>query len=172
MRIHKLIEQTLLEIDGDLQVALEGLTVAELNWSPTNESNSIGFTFWHQTRAEDAWISGFALGRQDIFELDRWAMIWKMPPADTGFNYGKDQLAMFITPPISDLYQYGNAVRRQTLGYLQNLSEDDFDLKPDSDHPLRKGYTIGRMFGHILCELSQHLGHIRYLRGLHRGLNH
>ena len=99
-------------------------------------------------------------------------MIWKIPSADTGFNYGKDQLAMFITPPISELYQYANAVRRQTLGYLQKLSEADFDLKPDSDHPYRKGYTIGRMFGHILCELSQYLGHIRYLRGLQRGLNH
>ncbi len=64
MRIHRLIEETLLKIDSDLQVALEGLTVVELNWSPTNESNSIGFTFWHQTRAEDAWIRDFAIGRQ------------------------------------------------------------------------------------------------------------
>jgi len=172
VRIQRLIEETLLEIDSDLQVALEGLAVAELNWSPTNESNSIGFTFWHQTRAEDAWISDFAIGRQQIFERDCWAMIWKISPADTGFNYGKDQLAMFITPPISELHQYANAVRRQTLEYLQKLSEVDFDLKPDSDHPYRKGYTLGRMFGHILCELSQHLGHIRYLRGLQRGLNH
>ena len=31
--------------------------------------------------------------------------------------------------------------------------------------------TIGKMFGHVIVEESQHLGQIAYLRGLQRGLN-
>ena len=171
MRIQTLIEETLLEIDRDLKVALEGLQMAELDWRPSDEANSIGFTLWHQTRAEDVWISEFALEGQQVFERDHWSDMWRIPLADTGFNYDKDQLFAFKTPPISELHEYAAAVRLQTLEYLNGLSVSDFDLKPDTDHPWRKGYTIGRMFGHILCELSQHLGHIGYLRGLQRGLN-
>ena len=171
MRIHTLIVETLLEIDHDLLVALGGLEVAELDWRPSYEANSIGFTLWHQIRAEDVWISEFALGSQQVFERDSWSVMWRIPSTDTGFNYDKDQLCAFKTPPIGELNEYGAAVRLQTLEYLDGLSVSDFDLKPETDHPWRKGYTIGRMFGHILCELSQHLGHIRYLRGLQRGLN-
>jgi hypothetical protein len=171
MRIHTLIAETFIEIDNDLRIALEGLKIGELDWRPSNEANSIGFTLWHQTRAEDVWISEFALGGQQIFERDRWSVTWKIALADTGFNYGKDQLFAFKIPPISELNEYAAAVRLQTLEYLHGLRPSDFDLKPDTDHPWRQGYTIGRMFGHVLCELSQHLGHIRYLRGLQRGLN-
>ncbi|MFQ5860393.1 MAG: DinB family protein, partial [Dehalococcoidia bacterium] len=85
--------------------------------------------------------------------------------------YTVEQLATFPVPSVEELWQYNRAVRQETLAYLKGLSPDDFDVMPPSDHPRRRGYTIGRMFGHLLCEIGQHLGHVRYIRGLQRGLN-
>ena len=100
-----------------------------------------------------------------------WTQKWEIPAADTGARYEKEDLASFVTPPVEEICAYGREVRAQTLEYLSNLKEADFAAMPQTDNPRQRGYTIGRMFGHILCELSQHLGHVRYLRGLQRGLN-
>jgi len=31
--------------------------------------------------------------------------------------------------------------------------------------------AMGKVFSLLLCEITQHIGHIAYLRGLQRGLN-
>lgn len=43
-------------------------------------------------------------------------------------------------------------------------------LRPDPER--RPGYTVGRMFSHLIVEESQHLGQVAYLRGLLRGLEY
>ena len=171
MDVKQLVEETLLETDGDLERALEGLTPQELAWRPSNEANSISFNFWHMTRAEDDWISTFPRTVGQVFARDDWANRWNIPEADNGYGYDRDKLASFVAPPVEELWQYNRAVRKETLEYMRGLTSQDFDLEPPPNMPFREGFTIGRMFGHILCEVSQHLGHICYLRGLQRGLN-
>ena len=73
--------------------------------------------------------------------------------------------------PSEEIWEYGREVRAQTLEYMAGLRADQLSNTSPWATPYQQGYTIGRMFGHILCELSQHLGHIRYLRGLQRGLD-
>jgi len=46
------------------------------------------------------------------------------------------------------------------------------DFEQCSNPARRPGYTIGRMFSHLLVEGSQHLGQVAYLRGLQRGLEY
>ena len=171
MNINQLIEETLAEIDGDLERALDGLTTEELVWRPDEESNSIGFSLWHMIRAEDYWLSDFAIKAPHVFDQKGWAQGWKMSCSGTGARYDKKDLASFVTPAVGEIWTYGREVRAQTLEYLSGLKGADFARVPQTDNPRQHGYTIGRMFGHILCELSQHLGHIRYLRGMQRGLN-
>ncbi len=171
MDVMQLVAETFEEIDADLETALKGLTTEEVKWRPSDEANSIGFTLWHLIRAEDYWLSDFARKLPHIFERNGWVQRWSMVGAGTGAGYGKEELAAFVTPPVDELWQYGREVREQTLEYLAGLRASQFDEMPDTTNPRHQGYTIGRMFGHILCELSQHLGHIRYLRGLQRGIN-
>ena len=171
MDVKQLVEETLLETDRDLQRALEGLTPQELVWRPSDEANSIGFNLWHMTRAEDDWISTFPRTVTQVFARDGWANRWNIPEDDNGYGYDKDKLAGFVAPPVEELWQYNRAVRKETLEYMMGLTPQDFDIEPQPNRPSRKGFTIGRMFGHILCEVSQHLGHVCYLRGLQRGLN-
>ena len=164
--------ETFGELEHDLERALDGLTPTELAWRPGDGANTIGFTFWHLTRAEDSWISGFVLGRPHMFERDGWATGWNIPPKDTGSNYTGEQLAAFPTPPIEELWQYHRAVTGQTHDYLERLSQDELKRKPPPDNPLhRRDYTVGQVLTHLFCEIGQHVGHIRYIRGLQRGIN-
>jgi hypothetical protein len=70
-----------------------------------------------------------------------------------------------------EIVQIGlEAVRRATLQYLDRLTPADFERCPDPAR--RPGYTIGRMFSHLIVEGSQHLGQVAYLRGLQPGLEY
>ena len=167
----QMIEETFLELEHELERALDALTPNELAWRPNTEANGIGFTFWHVSRAEDNWVAGFALQRPTIFARDGWAEKWSIPAEDTGFGYGPEQLAAFPALPVDEVWEYRRAVRRQSLDYLKTLKPEDFDYSPPTDHPRRQGYNIGRMFTHLACEIGQHVGHIFYVRGLQRGIN-
>lgn len=171
MDVMQLVAETLQEIDTDLEAALDGLTTEEVVWRPSDEANAIGFSLWHMIRAEDTWLSGFAQGLPHIFERNGWDRRWNQVDAGTGWGYGKEELGAFVTPPVSEIWEYGREVRAQTLEYMAGLRADQLSNTSPWATPYQQGYTIGRMFGHILCELSQHLGHIRYLRGLQRGLD-
>ena len=171
MDVLQLTQATFQELEQDLERALEGLSVHELAWRPSGGANAIGFTFWHLTRAEDYWISRFALQRATTFESGGWPEKWNIPATDTGAGYTEEQLAKFTTPPMDEVWEYYRAVRDQTYDYLKSLGHADFDVMPQPEHPRHKDYTIGRMFSHLFCEIGQHVGHIRYIRGLQRGLN-
>ena len=171
MDVKQLIEKALLELEQELEHALDGLSTQELVWRPSTEANAIGFIFWHVSRAEDSWINGFALKRSAVFERDGWPEKWNMRAQDEGYGFGPKELEAFPTPPIDELWQYHRDVRQESLDYLRTLSPKDLDHMPSTDDPGTEGYTIGRMFSHLICEIGQHVGHICYLRGLQRGIN-
>ena len=65
--------------------------------------------------------------------------------------------------------EYYADVRRESLRYLDTLSPEDLKRCPRPEQ--RPGYSIGKMFSHIIVEEAQHVGQVAYLRGLQRGLN-
>ena len=131
----QMIEETFLELEHELERALDALTPNELAWRPNTEANGIGFTFWHVSRAEDNWVAGFALQQPTLFARDGWAEKWSIPAEDTGFGYGPEQLAAFPALPVDEVWEYRRAVRRQSLDYLKTLKPEDFDYSPPTDHP-------------------------------------
>ena len=171
MDANQMVEGAFQELEQGLECALEGLTPEELTWRPNEGANSINFLFWHISRAEDIWVSEYALKRPQTFERGGWAAKWKIPVEETGYGYGPEALAAFLNPPIDELWRYHREVHEESLAYLNTLKPDDFAYMPPSDHPRRRGRTIGWVWSHLLCEIGQHLGHITYLRGLQRGIN-
>jgi len=81
-----------------------------------------------------------------------------------------EQVATLPQFDMVDCLAYYEVVRCATLRYLDGLTPEDLVRCP---HPERRpGSTIGRMFGHLIVEGSQHLGQVAYLRGLQRGLEY
>ena len=171
MHISRIVEEAFNELEEELDHMLEGLSPEELAWRPDEDANSICFLTWHLGRAEDVWITDYALKKPQIFESGGWADRWGIPAGNSGFAYTREQLAGFPNPPLDEIKQYRAEVRGESIAYLRSLSANDFDVVPASDHPRRRGYTIGRVWSHLIVEIAQHVGQISYLRGLQKGLN-
>ena len=74
----------------------------------------------------------------------------------------------FPVPELEDLLSYAEAVRSQTLEFLQNITPD----KPDEVVKTPFGeLAIGQILSLLLSEITLHTGQIAFLRGLQRGLN-
>ena len=152
-----------------LRSALDGTTPEERRFQPGPESNHIDFTVWHMSRVEDRWVQDFARGTQTVWERGRWHERLGLPENDSGFGYTAEQVAGLPRFDLDLLMEYYEQVREGTLEYLQRATNRDLETYPQPDR--RPGYSIGKMFSHVIVEESQHVGQVAYLRGLQRGIN-
>ncbi|MCH7787262.1 MAG: DUF664 domain-containing protein [Chloroflexi bacterium] len=157
------------EYMDELRKALDGLTSEERRFQPTPDSHHIDFAVWHMARVEDLWVQGFAQGTQQIWQKDGWSEKFGIPERDSGFGYTLEQLADLPQFDIDDIMAYYDSVRRETLRHLDGLTADELARCPNEER--RPGYSIGKMYSHIIVEESQHVGQIAYIRGMQRGLN-
>jgi hypothetical protein len=98
--------------------ALQGLSDADLLKRPNDACNPIGWLLWHQTRVEDAILSGIS-GSLQTWVADIWHAQFGRPadPHDTGFGHSLEQV-MALQPTITALQGYAAAVRDKTLTVL------------------------------------------------------
>jgi len=150
--------------------AVDGLTREELKFQPKNDANSIGFTLWHQVRAEDSFVQGMIQQKPQVWTSEKWYQKLNLPedPNDNGWGYTAEQIAAFPVPELKDLLGYAEAVRSRVIEYLQSITPNKFDEVVKT--PFGE-LTIGQIFSMLLCEIALHTGQIAYLRGLQRGLN-
>jgi hypothetical protein len=71
--------------------------------------------------------------------------------------------------PLSDLMAYFDAVRAVTRHTLAQATEAE--LAQGYPHPRIGPRTGAWIIGHILVEVSQHVGQVALLRGMMRGLD-
>ena len=154
---------------ADLRKALNGLTPKERRFQPTTDAHHIDFAVWHMARVEDEWVQGFARGTDTVWERDGWHRKLGLPATGSGFGYTAKQVADLPRYDLDRLMSYFAVVREATLQYLDQINEDDLEACPQPER--RPGYSVGKMFSHVVVEESQHVGQVAYLRGLQRGLN-
>ena len=169
MDFKSIIRMALDESFAELGKAVQSLTAAERRFQPHPEANHIDFLVWHMARVEDSWIQAFAQGPRRIWQRDQWYRKLGLPEEESGFGYTAERVAGFPMFNFADLMAYYEAVRGETLRYLDCLAATDLEREPAPER--RPGYTIGKMFSHLVVEESQHVGQVAYLRGLQRGLN-
>ena len=166
----EIVRMGLTEYWDGLRKALTGLTAAERRFQPHAHANHIDFIVWHMARDEDGEMHAFAQRTSTLWQRHAWYQKLGLPVEDDGFGYTGEQVATFPLFDIADCLAYYEAVRRATLRYLDALTPADLARCPDPTQ--RPGFTIGRMFSHLIVEGSQHLGQVAYLRGLQRGLEY
>ena len=106
-------------ISQELETALDGLTVDELNRQPCPDCNSIGWLAWHLTRAQDRTVIQL-LGEEQIWIKDGYyAKFNRAPnPEDSGFGYTLEDIKAFRSPDSLTLLEYHHAVLVQSKRYL------------------------------------------------------
>jgi hypothetical protein len=144
--------------------AANGLTLAELTYRPSGESNSIAWLIWHLTRIQDDHIAGVDDGRQ-LWISDGWAerFALPLPVDDTGYGHDSETVAL-VSAEARLLLDYFEAVHQRTLGFVRTLAEDDLDRVVDDrwDPPV----TLQVRLVSVIADDLQHAGQAAYVRGI------
>ncbi len=75
-----------------LQVAIEGLTPAEVRWQPTMNTNPIAWMVWHMARVEASWLSRLRAGTPQVGTSEGWAERVGMDPESTGSGHTSEDV--------------------------------------------------------------------------------
>jgi hypothetical protein len=166
MELKDYIRSTLDGSKRGITRVLNTLTQQELMWRPASGCNSMGLLLFHIARSEDSFVQDYLQGKPHIWESEKWCNRLNMKEDDMGSHYTIDQVNGFIVPDMNDLLAYYGDVREKTLGYLDNLTPDEFDKKVK----LQFGeFNVAGIFSIIVSHTAQHIGEISYQRGMLRG---
>ena len=153
----------------ELEVALTGMTQADLDQQPHPDCNSMGWLAWHLTRVQDDHIADL-MGEEQLWLKDGWyARFNRAPDAkDIGWGHSSEQVSAFRSPDVETLLAYHRAVLEQTKRYIATLSLADLDRELNEPwfQPLP---TVGVRLVSIMSDDLQHAGQVAYLRGLLKG---
>jgi len=162
------IQSGLDEYLQQLHRALDGLSPVELRWQPTLHTNPIIWLVWHMARVEDRWINRALQDRAEVWTAQGWDARFGMDPTSTGNGQSIEDVRAMPALPLTDLLAYFDAVRVMTHQYLDQAT--DADLTRAYPHPRMGSRTGTWIVGHLLVEISQHVGQVALIRGLIRGL--
>lgn len=155
---------------NDLLRSLQGLTPLDLAWRPAAQGNAIGFLAWHMARVEDMWVQRVFQGKQQLWQSDGWSGKLGMDAyaRDNGYGFDEAKLAGFQPPHLDQLLAYMDAVRQNTLAFLDAWNPAGAPVQAVIPWDKSTTMPIEKFWAQILWELNQHGGQIAYVRGLRR----
>ena len=166
MNFKDVVKSALTEYMKDLQSALEGLAQEERRFQPAPECNHIDFTVWHMARVEDSIVNRRLCHDRHIWDRDGWHERLGLPREGIGEGLSPQQAAALPSFCLDDLMEYYKSVRRETMLYIDSLTDVDLNRVPDPERP---HWTVAAILGHLIVEEAQHVGQIAYIRGMQRG---
>ena len=148
----------------NVEATLEGLDDGSLARRPAGTGNSIAWLIWHLGRVEDAQVAS-AAGLDQVWTSQDFAGRFGLPltERDTGYGHSSHQVdAVQAAPEL--LLEYYNAVHRQTVEFVNTLTDQDLDRVVDQrwDPPV----TLGVRLVSTIADCLQHVGQAAYAKGL------
>ncbi len=170
MKWQQLITDIYERISQELEHALDGLTVDDLNQQPRPDCNSIGWLTWHLTRCQDR-VAAELLGEEQLWTKDSYYAKFNRTPdsEDTGIGDTLEDVVAFRSPDALTLLEYHRAVLEQSKRYISGkLSETE--LNREFDNPRSPTITnVRTSLMRLINDNMQHLGQVNYVRGMLKG---
>ena len=164
MKTNELLLDAFGRIRENVEATLEGLDGGALAWRPGGTGNSIAWLVWHLGRVEDAQVADVA-GREQVWIAQDFVGRFGLPLTanDTGYGHSSEQVDA-VRAEAGLLLDYYDAVHRQTVEFLETLSDGDLDRIVDTrwDPPV----TLGVRLVSTLADCLQHVGQAAYAKGL------
>lgn len=149
--------------------AIKELTQEEIAWRPGNGCNSIGLILFHIARTDDAFLVGKILGKQPVWERDKWYETLNLDPKEEGAHYTAEQVNCFPVPPVKDITAYADATRSNLIELIKEMTAEQLEAKVDT--PFAGAVPVSQLLAMMIGHAQQHVGEISYLRGLQRGMD-
>lgn len=164
MKTNELLLDAFGRVRETVEATLEGLDGAALARRPGGTGNSIAWLVWHLGRVEDAQVADVA-GRKQVWTAQDFVGRFGLPLSrkDTGYGHSREQVDA-VRAEAGLLLEYYDAVHRQTVEFLETLSDGDLDRIVDTrwDPPV----TLGVRLVSTLADCLQHAGQAAYAKGL------
>jgi uncharacterized damage-inducible protein DinB len=152
----------LMQVRDRLKEELEGLTQAQLDWHPDEQTESIGTLLLHIAAVEWSWLHEDIFGTPD----DEYPGSWEeaMP-----IRVGAAQVS---GRPIEEYVRHLDAMREDTLKVLRGFSDEDLKRlvgeaePPPGLEPRSELYTIDWIIWHVIEHEAEHVGQVELLRRL------
>ncbi|MFC1903924.1 DinB family protein [Chloroflexota bacterium] len=170
MQWQQLVTDIYERILQELETALYGLTVDDLNQQPCPSCNSIGWLTWHLTRCQDK-VTAELSGEEQVWIKDSWYIKFNrtLDHKDTGIGHGIDDVSAFRSPDALTLLEYHYAVLERSKRYITSkLSETE--LNREFETPSNPTITnVRTLLMRLINDNIQHLGQVNYVRGMLKG---
>jgi hypothetical protein len=154
----------------EFELVLKDLTVKELSYQPTLQSNRVGWLAWHMIRSQDR-MNADLFGEEQLWIREKWHAKFnrKPDPNDTGVGHTLQQITEFHAPDVQVYLNYYKAVFERTKEYITTrLSPSDLQREVVS-LTLKATHTVEtRLLGTI--NNFQHVGQAGYVKGMLRGI--
>jgi hypothetical protein len=148
-----------------VQQAVGGLDTQELNARLDAAANSIAWLVWHLTRVQDDHIADAAEVEQ-VWLRDGWVGRFDLPldPKAIGYGHTSEEVGSVHVEDPQLLIDYYEAVHRQTVGYVRNLRDEDFDRVVDRSW--NPAVSLGVRLVSVVGDTMMHIGQAQYVRGI------
>ena len=170
MEYQQFILDIYIRLHQELALVLKGLTVQELNYQPTPQSNSIGWLAWHTIRSQDR-MNADLFGEEQLWIREKWyAKFNRNPdPKESGVGHTIEQAVAFRAPAVQTYLDYYQAVFERTKEYIMTrLSASDLERAVVSPTLGNTSIVEARLIGTIYN--FQHVGQAGYVRGMLKGI--
>jgi uncharacterized damage-inducible protein DinB len=144
--------------------AVRGLGPDDLAARLDDGANTVAWLVWHLTRIQDDHVAD-AAGTEQLWTADGWAdrFALPLPPGDTGYGHGPDEVAAVRVGSADLLTGYHDAVHARTVAYVRTLRDTDLGRVVDErwDPPV----TLGVRLVSVVSDDLQHAGQAAFVRG-------
>jgi hypothetical protein len=148
-----------------VQQTVSGLGAEELNARLDPAANSIAWLVWHLTRVQDDHVAD-AADVEQVWLRDGWVGRFGLPldPKAIGYGHTTEEVAAVHVEDPALLIDYYEAVHRQTVGYVRNLRDEDFDRIVDRSW--NPAVSLGVRLVSVVGDTMMHIGQAEYVRGI------
>ena len=152
-------------IKEEVHSVVDGLSVEQSVYRIDPDANSIAWLVWHLTRVQDDHIAD-AAGIDQVWTTQGWADRFGLPFAPEAVGYGQSsaEVAAVRVDSLDLLTGYHDAVHEQTVQYVRDLADADFERVVDErwDPPV----TLGVRIVSVVSDALQHVGQAAFVRGV------
>jgi uncharacterized damage-inducible protein DinB len=168
MEVKEFIKGQLDGADQAIKRVIETLTQEEIAWQPMSGCNAIGLILFHIYKTEDSFVHAMLQGKKELWETEKWYEKLELPVTEASAHYTIEQVDAFKVPKLKAILDYGAAVHKATVAYLDTIKPADFDKKIE----MRFGpMPMAMVFSILVSHAASHTGEISYIRGLKRGMD-
>lgn len=149
-----------------------GLSPEQLAFRLDPGANSIAWLVWHLARIEDDHVAAAAatLGRaefaEQVWTAEGFARRFDLPfpVGATGYGHTAEDVARVTVDSGDLLTDYYDAVHARTVGFIEGLSEEDYETVIDTrwNPPV----TLAVRLVSILGDVNQHVGQGAFVHGI------